>query len=163
VGDLPAATEMSLIFELAVTSGAIGTTHAIAVDVTWSDGGRPQAETSQVALPPLRLVTVEEAQRVPVDAVVSEERVLQLADAAQREAMRMDREGRHAESRNHLREHVSMLAAAPQSARVVDRLAVMEELAEHDASHGYASDVRKQAVADVMGRSRGNRQEGNPS
>jgi len=79
---------------------------------------------------------------------------LQQAAAAQREAMRLDREGRYAEAQERLRASLRGLSAAPQSARVADVLERYSRLAEMDASQGYGEDVRKQVTFETMRRLR---------
>ena len=155
VGEVPAGTEINLVFELTVGPGSIGAAHQLMVEASWTEPAIDKAGRFRQAMPALRIVSSEEAEGTAANDEVREAAALQRADAAQREAMRLDREGRHVESRVHLRQQAALLAAAPQSSRVVKSFAFMGKLAETDASVGYTSNVRKQVTFDAHRRSRG--------
>jgi hypothetical protein len=110
-------------------------------------------------VPPLTVTTKAEYERTPVDATVQEEIALERGNSAQREAMRLDRAGRFAESRTYLRASIGGLAAAPQSARVMNFAMEMQALADADETIGYGTTVHKQVTYDAMRRSRGKQDE----
>jgi Ca-activated chloride channel family protein len=155
VGDIPAGSTINLAFDLEIEAGAVGSAHHISMASTWAEPATDKTGSFQYELPPLTLVAEEVVAQTVANQDVQEEVALQRADVAQREAMRLDREGRHAESRAHLRQHVHLLAAAPQTARTASRFVAMNELADYDDSLGYASGVRKQSTAEALHRSRG--------
>jgi Ca-activated chloride channel homolog len=146
VGDLPASDEVNLVFALQVAPGTVGTSHQISVDASWSDPAADIRRSFNSNLPALQLVDPATTEQTPIDEIVREQAVLQRAAADQREAIRLDREGRYAESRTRLREAAAYLAAAPSSPRVEARLGRVNFLASYDASAAYGEAVRKQAV-----------------
>lgn len=155
IGEVPAGHEINLIFDLAVAPGRAGAAHDIALTATWTDPSADLTRRFELSLPPLTVATNDEVERSQVDESVQEEAAVQRGNVAQREAMRLDRAGRYAESRAHLRQSAAMLAAAPQSARVAEFHADMDYLADSDATMGLASGVRKQVTFDATLRSRG--------
>jgi Ca-activated chloride channel family protein len=155
IGEIPSGNEIQLVFDVTVEPGGIGTVHTVALAAAWTDPMADDSRRFERSLPPLTVVSREDAERAPVDPAVLEEAAVQRGSAAQREAMRLDRAGRHAESRAHLRESHAMLAAAPQSARVTDFAMELNMLAEADPNAGFASSVHKRATFDSMRRSRG--------
>jgi Ca-activated chloride channel family protein len=146
VGDLPASDEVNLVFALQVAPGTIGTSHQISVDASWADPAADIRRSFNTTLPAVQLVDSATAEQTPIDETVREQAVLQRAAADQREAIRLDREGRHAESRTRLREAAAYLAAAPSTARVQARLGRVNFLASFDESADYGEAVRKQVV-----------------
>ena len=159
VGDVPAGNELALVFELTVEPGRVGTAHPIAIALAWTDPAADATRRLDLPVPPLTLVTRSDYKGAVPDPTVQEEAALERGNAAQREAMRLDRAGRHAESRAHLRQSVAALATAPQSARVARFALEVNALADADASAAYDTTVHKQVTFDAMRRSRGRQDE----
>jgi Ca-activated chloride channel family protein len=155
IGNLPAGDELNLIFDLAVEPGRIGTAHMITLTLDWTDPSADRKERDDRSLPPLTVVSQVEAEHSQVDKSVQEEAAIQRGAVAQKEAMRLDRQGRYAESRAQLGFIASSLAAAPQSSRIMDMQMSAMHLAEADESSGFASSVRKRVTFDAHRRSRG--------
>jgi hypothetical protein len=155
IGDIPAGNELRLVFDLTVEKGRIGTMHPIGIAFSWTDPAADRSRTLDLPVPPLTIVTNSAYDRMEVDAFVQEEAVVERGNAAQREAMRLDRAGRFAESRARLRESSAMLAAAPQSARVMGMAMEIDALANIAEDHAYDTTVHKQVTYDAMRRSRG--------
>ncbi|MGH2560698.1 MAG: hypothetical protein ACRDJH_16660, partial [Thermomicrobiales bacterium] len=81
------------------------------------------------------------------------------AHTEQREAMRLDRQGRHAESRALLRESAAALMAAPMTAQVQEHYDLAMHYAAFDASSAYDEATRKHATHDAHRLLRGKREE----
>jgi Ca-activated chloride channel family protein len=155
VGDLSSSAELNLVFEVAIPRGRTGSSFELGLEATWSETATDRAGSHRAVLPGLRVVDVDELERAPVDAMVQEEAALQRSDAAQREAMRLDREGRYRESREHLAHHARLLNAAPKTSRVAGSFAAMSFLAESDASEAFSESTRKQVTYEALRRSHG--------
>ncbi len=153
--DLSAGDEMRLVFTVTAKPMAIGAQQIATLHLQWTDPAADARREMQMELTPLIAANPEAVAATPVNEEVAEEAALQRAAAAQREAMRLDREGRFAEARAHLRQSVQSLAAAPQSARVADVLERSSRLAEMDDAFGYSEDVRKQVTFEATSRLRG--------
>ena len=162
VGDIPSGKEIRLVFDLTVEQGRIGTMHPIGIALSWTDPVADVARTLQLPIPPLAVTTHGDYERTTADATVQEEAALERANVAQREAMRLDRAGRYAESRAHLRASSAMLAAVPQSARVMGLAMDIDALADIAEDHAYDTTIHKQMTYEAMRRSRG-KQDGAPS
>jgi Ca-activated chloride channel family protein len=162
VGEIPAGNELRLVFDVTVEKGRVGTVLPIGIALSWTDPAADLGRTLNLVVPPLAIVSKSDYERTAVDATVQEEAALERANAAQREAMRLDRAGRHAESRAYLRSSSAVLAAAPQSARVMGMAMELDALAEVDEDRAYDTNVHKQVTYEAMRRSRG-KQDGTPS
>lgn len=160
IGDLPAGRAIELVFDVEVKAGVAGTLHQPSLAANWTDVAHDRRRDFALELPALRLGTREEAEAAAMDEEVAKAAALEHLDAAQREAMRLDREGRYAESRARLREGLRFIAAAPMSPAMSARAQELEMLAEHDVDRAYSSDTHKRVMFDAMRRSRGHRDEG---
>jgi Ca-activated chloride channel family protein len=149
IGDLPAGEEVCLIFELTVAPGMIGATHLATFEATWADPAADAGRSFTLTLPPLVYADPATVEATPSDAGVSEQAALQRSAAEQREAMRLDRAGRHAESRARMRNAAQVLAAAPQTASVAGHYASAIRLADHDEAIAYDEATRKRGVYDA--------------
>lgn len=152
--DLSAVDEICLVFTVTTKPVAAGTHLHATLHVQWTDPAVDARQEIERELPPLMAAAAETVAATPVNEEVAEEAALQRAAAAQREAMRLDREGRYAEAQEHLRASLLSLSAAPQSARVAGVLERYSRLAEMDASQGYGEDVRKRVTFETMRRLR---------
>jgi Ca-activated chloride channel family protein len=154
LGDVPAGSEIALIFDVTVAPGQAQDSYAVELMLTGTDVANDRAFDARRTAA-LRVGTAEEASAAGIDAAVQESAALERASAAKREAMLLDRAGRHRESRMRMRESLAAMAAAPQSARVMEMSASMQILAEADADFALESRLRKQATHDAMRHSRG--------
>jgi Ca-activated chloride channel family protein len=159
LGELPASDEVNLIFALKVEPGAVGTSHQISVNATWADPVADVRRSVAMFLPALLIDDPKNVERAPVDETVREQVVLQRAAADQREAIRLDRAGRHAESRARLSAAASYLSAAPSSARINETYKHVAMLASYDDSLAYDEATRKQATHDAHHQSRRQKRE----
>ncbi|MEA2597045.1 MAG: Ca-activated chloride channel [Thermomicrobiales bacterium] len=155
LGDLPASDELNLIFAVAVEPGARDATHLATLSAVWSDPTTDSRRSFDLTLPPLRLADSSTVDASPADPDVAEQAALQLAAVAQREAMRLDREGRYAESRSRMAASAHALAAAPATAAVHSMQMSAEALAAYDASETLSEGVRKSATYHALRFSRG--------
>jgi Ca-activated chloride channel family protein len=159
IGELPAGDEVNLIFALTVAPATIGTSHQMSVDATWADPIADVRRSISMFLPALLVDDPKEVERTPIDETVRELVLLQRAAADQREAIRLDRAGRHAESRAHLKQVAQYLSAAPASLDVQARLHGIQSLADYDENTAYGEATRKQAIHEAHRDSRRTRRE----
>jgi Ca-activated chloride channel family protein len=159
IGDVPAGRAIDLVFEVTIAPGQIGAAHTAALTANWTDVAADRTCRFDVPLGALRLGSDADADAAPADARVTEAAASERSDAALREAMRLDREGRYAESRARLRHGLQFLSAVPMSPAMQSRADLLADLAEHDVSHAYSSDTHKRMTYDAMRRSRGQRDE----
>jgi Ca-activated chloride channel family protein len=160
LGELPAGDEVNLIFALTVAPAAVDTSHQISVDAAWADPIADVRRSISMFLPALLVDDPKEVERTPIDETVRELVLLQRAAADQREAIRLDRAGRHVESRAHLKQVAQYLSAAPASVDIQARLHGIQGLAEYDENTAYGEAIRKQAIHEAHRDSRRTRREG---
>jgi Ca-activated chloride channel family protein len=159
IGELPAGEEVNLIFKLKIAPGAAGNLHQLSLEANWTD---PTADARRSLCPDLAALLLADQKAVdaaPIDETVGEKVALERANADQREAIRLDRAGRHAESRAQLREMASYLQVAPSSARVQAKLSRVEYLASFADDATYDESTRKQATFEAHYDSRRTRRE----
>jgi hypothetical protein len=155
LGDLPASDEVNLIFAVTVEPGEAGASHLATLSADWADPASDSRRSFDLTLPPLCLVDARTFEATPVDADVAEQGALQRAAVEQREAMRLDRQGRHAESRARMAAAAQRLAAAPATAAVYAMRTSAEVLASYDDEAMLSESVRKSATYDAHRYSRG--------
>jgi Ca-activated chloride channel family protein len=155
IGDVSAGDEVMLIFDVTTPIMVEGESRAVALRVEWIDPDTSQSRSATGSTDLLTACAPTVAAGAPVDQTVAEQSALQHAAQEQREAMRLDREGRYRESRNLHRSAQSILAAAPQTGTVSDRLAEAAGYASYDLDAAFPETVRKQSVHNTMRRARG--------
>lgn len=155
--DLAAGDEVSLIFDLTIAAGALGTTLAPSLRLTWVDPATDRRETWEGTGPAITRASEDDLRDAPVDDEVAELAALERASRDRREAVRLDRAGQYVASRAMFSQAASVLSAAPQSLAVQAELRDSLSLAAADATSGLAEDVRKQRLSDDQRRSRGRR------
>ncbi len=153
-GDLPAGDELDLVFALRVAPGVVGTSHQIGLDLAWSDPAADARRTRSVDVPVLLLTDDATIHGTLPDATVVERAAVQRATAGRREALRLDRAGRHAESRARMRDAAALLQAAPMTARIREDLDLTERFAAAPAVP-YGAYERKAAALYNARRTRG--------
>ena len=154
IGDLAAGDDVSLVFLVDLPAGRVGSEQGGYVNARWFNRETMTNANHRRDFPALRWTTRAEAERQAVDPMVAEQAALQRVYVEQREAMKLDREGRRAESRQRLHQAADLLAAAPPSPRVAELHDAVFALSEVDASRAYAEEVRKQVHSDAFRRSR---------
>lgn len=157
--DFAPDAEVILVFDVTVKPGARGATHVASIQAAWSDPASDQRVSYDQPLPPIQLVDRAAVESTPSDPDVAAQAAVERSQAMHREAMRLDREGRYAESRARLQEGASLLAAAPTTAYVQEMRMEANTLAAYDLSP-LTEDVRKSTTFRAMRRSRGKRDEG---
>ncbi|MGI8475759.1 MAG: VWA domain-containing protein [Thermomicrobiales bacterium] len=157
VGDLAAGDEINLVFSVSARPGAIGAEHRVKVGAQWTDPTADVSRSIELTTAALRLADGREVESTVADPVVAEQAALRRAEETMREAVRLDRQGRHAESRQRLAGAVQHLAAAPMTAAVRSRQESMRHVAEMDAGVGLGEETLKQAVYESHRQSRGKR------
>ncbi len=157
--DLPAGDELDLVFVVTARPGQPGALHHLELVARWSDPAADARRGEQPVLPPLRYADREEIAATPADPVVAEQAALQHAAAERRAAMRLDRSGRHAESRAGLRRAAALLQAAPQTDAVREDLDGISEAFTFEASAPLPEETRKRSTWDAHRRARGKRNE----
>ena len=156
--DVPAGDALDLVFVVSVKAGALGTTHRVRLAATWADPTTDTRQAAELCPAPLKLADPAEVAATASDPEVAGPAARQRAAAAQQAAVRLDREGRYAESRARLQEGVSFLMAAPTSADVRAELKAAQFYARYDAAAPLPEEARKRALWEAQRRSRGNRE-----
>lgn len=150
VRDVPANDEIRLIFLVTARSvpyGATGVSETPTLEATWVDTLADRRRHVAVDVPPVHVATAEDVRDAASDPDVREEAALQHAAHERREAMRLDRDGRHEESREWLRRSQQNLIRASYSASAMDFIAEGEALLAAPASAPYSESTRKQTLA----------------
>jgi Ca-activated chloride channel family protein len=161
-GDLPAGDELDAVLRLRVTAGEVGETVRLSLSAAWSDPVADARRSLDVTPLPIALAEPAVVATQPPDPLVAERAALQIATAERREALLLDRAGRHAESRARMAHAVAFLQAAPQSAEIAEDLAISMHLASAPPVALSAHD-RKQSTWWNSRRNRGKREGGDRS
>jgi Ca-activated chloride channel family protein len=149
--DLVAGDELTLVMELTIPPGTENS--IVALSATLQVG----LETSlPVSIPTLRRRPAREVDIHPRHPDVQQHHALERSALARREAIRRDREGDIAGSRQVLRETFAYLQSIPQSAEIETLSADIDELAASPIAFDEAT--RKRVVHEGHAHSRGNRQ-----
>jgi Ca-activated chloride channel family protein len=159
LGDLPAGEEIPLLLSIQVPPGVLGAAQRIELEATWADPAADSRRRAAVEVAPLRYADAATVGATAPDPLVQEQAALQNAAAAQREAVRLDRAGRYAESRRVLRESTALLSAAPATARVTAYARLHAQFADADEAAPLSEEARKQATWTAHRTARGRRQE----
>ncbi len=163
LGDLAAGNDFKLVLECSIKPGPIRTTHPVTISASWSEPSTDRRVETVVPVEPLTLATRYDVERTKTDGEVAEEVAIQITTAREREAMRLDREGRRQESRAMLSQNAALLQAAPTTARVSALHSHFAILSEQDVNVDFAESTRKQSTSDAMRRSRGRKEHGEGS
>lgn len=157
VGEVTAGDELSVVLDIEFAKPLIDRAANLNISAEWFDPLTDSVQNVALPIEPLNLGSSADVARAATDQVVAEEGALQRAARDQREAMRLDREGRFAESRRMHYAAQTVLAAAPQTGTVSERLNEATRFARYSDTHAFGEDVRKQNVHDAMRRGRGHR------
>jgi hypothetical protein len=159
IGDLPAGDVIDLVFGVTASPDAIGMRHTVQLAAAWTDPTADARRTLAFSAPPLTLAEPGSAAEAPLDSEVAEMAARERADAERREAFRLDRAGKYAESRSHLRRSMRFLQMAPASVGVAREMKEVQDLMAFGESAPMPEAVRKRGVWDSHRRSRGKRHE----
>ena len=154
LGDLAAGDEIALIFLVDLPPAPIGVEHTGSVNARWFNQTSMADINQKQDLAGLRWASPRDAEASPADPDVTERAAVQRAHSAQREAMRLDREGRRGESRQRLHDASALLAAAPASALVRGLHAEVNDLASVSEEIAFDETTRKRTTSDAFRRSR---------
>jgi len=147
VRDVPANDEIRLVFAVTVAPHALGTAHEIRLEATWADTLADTQRHATVATPPLLHAGPATIAGTMADPAVREEAAVQHAAHERREAMRLDRAGRHAESRVRLHDAQVTLRDAAYSVEALSFLDAGDALLAAPVAAPYSEATRKQATA----------------
>ncbi len=157
LGDLPTGDERDVVVAVRLPPGTVGETVQVGAELGWSDPAA-DARRSLVCDPPaLGRVATERLATTPPDPLVAERAALQRATAERREALALDRAGRHAESRSRMGRAAAILAAAPPTPGVLADLDQSRLYAAASAATPYAERDRKRGAWQNALRARGRR------
>ena len=157
LGDLPAGDELTIVFGVRVAAGAVGTAHALRLDASWADPAADARRSLRVEPAPLVVAAAGTVAAADVDPLVVERAALQRASIARREALALDRAGRHLESRAGMQRAASYLLAAPMTAEIREDLSTTAGFAAAEADAAYSELDRKRAAFHDARRARGRR------
>jgi Ca-activated chloride channel homolog len=159
LGDLPAGEEIPLLLSLQVGPGTLGTRQTLGIEATWADPAADSRRRTTIEVAPLLYADGATVGATSPDPLVQEQAALQNAAAAQREAVRLDRAGRYAESRRVMSQSSALLRAAPATARVTAYAMLHEDMAGAAPDAPLSEEARKQATWAAHRTARGRRQE----
>lgn len=145
IGDVPAADEIDLIFTIRAGEGRLGELLPVGMQASWTDPGADARQQATLDPLPLRRAEANEINETSADMLVAERGALQRAAAERRKGLELDRQGRFAESRQHMARSVAQLRAAPRTDLVGDDLDISMFLEEAPADTAYGSHTRKEA------------------
>jgi Ca-activated chloride channel family protein len=157
VGDLPAGESVDLLFHLTTRPGKAGELLPVPLRATWNDAVSGEAAAWEGEPVPLMRSSDAVVAATASDPGVAEKVALQRAANAQREAMLLDRQGRHGESRRMLMDTAALLQSAPQTDRVRFEHAAASQLADYDASVPFAESDHKRTASRASRMVRGRR------
>jgi Ca-activated chloride channel family protein len=157
VGDLPGGESVDLLFHFTTRPGKAGDLMPVPIQSSWSDPVSGAPATWEGEPVPLMRASDAVVAATANDSGVAEKVALQRAANAQREAMLLDRQGRHHESRQVLNDTAALLQSAPQTDRVLFEQAAARHLAEHDASVPFAEADHKRTASRASRMVRGRR------
>ena len=147
VRDVPANDEIRLIFLVTALRGTVGKSETLTVEAAWADTLADRQRQIAVAVPPILFADEGVVRAATSDPDVREEAALQHAAHERREAMRLDREGRHAESRAWIVRAQERLVDAAHSPEAMRFIAEGDALLAAPASSPYSEATRKQTLA----------------
>jgi Ca-activated chloride channel family protein len=161
VGDVPAGETVDMLLHLTTGRGAIGDQLPVSISAEWNDARTDRNERWSGGPIPVTRATAAAADAAKRDPDVAEKAALVRAARAQREALRLDRAGRHEESRARMRQGADLLAQAPQTERIMQEAHFAESLANAPINQMYEERVHKQTTSRVsrLGRGRSDRAE----
>ncbi len=155
---LSAGETVDLVFDISVRAGARPDDTAPMVELEWLQATTGERSGMHQELPALRLVDTDAARGAVRDDEVAEIIAKARADRDQREAIRLDREGRFRESRAMFHQSAVRLAEAPQTDAVQAEYARAMTFAKKDM-RPLDEHTRKQRVYESLARSRGQRRD----
>lgn len=147
VRDVPANDEIRLVFAISAAPRSLGSAHQIRLEAAWADTLADTQRHTTVAVPPLLYADPATIAGTASDPVVREEAAMRHAAHERREAMRLDRSGRHAESRARLRNAQTTLREMAYSPAALDFLADGDVLLAAPAAAPFSEATRKHTVA----------------
>ena len=161
VGDLPAGESVDVLMHVTTRRGNPGDLLPISLDAHWGDPIADIDRTWSAVPKPLTRAIGSAVDAAKIDEEVAEKSALQRAANAQREALKLDRAGRHAESRARMRDSHQTLAEAPMTDRVLKELRLMDDLASAPVDAVLSEHAHKRTASRVsrMGRGRRDREE----
>jgi len=134
--DLIDGDEIDLVFTVTHRGNLDASSSHVRATLTATDPARHEPVSLTVDIPALSFVSDTEAERAPVDHAVAILRASEQAICEQREALRLDREGRFAESRALFAQSRDRLADADAMAAVTGYAGI-----DHDRVHRIQSDL----------------------
>jgi Ca-activated chloride channel family protein len=149
--DLVAGDDLVLVLEVTIPPGPADSVVALLGHLRLQDGSIVPVE-----IPELPRKPAAEVNSRPQDPEVVRHHVVERTNHARREAIRLDREGDLARSRQVLRESRELLVAAPQSAETAELAAEFDVLAAQEMP--FSESMRKRAMHVAHDRSRGRHQ-----
>ncbi len=155
LGDLPAGDTLDLVITCRVAPSPAGTVHHLGLTLAWSDPAADARRSTDTSPAPLLLAEAATVAATAPDPTVAEQAALQRAAAERRAALRLDREGRHAESRSRMRAGAALLQSAPATDAIRADLTVTDHYALFDASAPYGELDRKRGAFHNARRARG--------
>ncbi|MDQ3693947.1 MAG: VWA domain-containing protein [Chloroflexota bacterium] len=158
LGDLPAAEELDLIFEVRTAGGTIGGVRHLTIAASWSNPATDSHHQTTLETPALTFATPAMVVAAAADEMVTEIAALLRATVERRAALALDRAGDRHASRQRMHQAAAMLASAPMTERVRDDLTITARYAAAPETTAYSDADRKQGEWQNALRRRGRRE-----
>ncbi len=161
IGDIPAGESIDVLMHLKTGRGTRGDQLPVRIAAEWSDPINDREATWHGEPTTLVRATQSVIASLADDPDVAEKVALQRAANAQRASLRLDREGRFAESREQMEDIVSYLELAPQTERIVQEAQFIQTMASAPKDRMFDETTHKRTAsrASRMGRGRRDRAE----
>ena len=146
---------MSLLVNVQTPRSMVGAMLMVGIELSWVDTATGKPHRFEISAPALPIVPAGSPLLDERNTSVTEQAALQQAALNQREAMRLDREGHYAESREAHKQAAALLASMPQTDLISERLSEAEAFALFAPNSAMPEQIRKQAVHNSFRRGRG--------
>lgn len=154
--DLASGDNVPLVFDIRVKAGLAVHTLTPSIKLDWTQPATGQQMGMHQQISPLTLADPDIAARTPRNDDAAVTIAMERSARNHREAIRLDREGRYKESREHFDSASRAMEAAPMTEEIRKEMRISRELAS--ASHAPLDEhTRKQRVFESQRRSRGTR------
>lgn len=154
--DMAAGDEIDLVFEIRTASGDVGSWLRPTFKLSWSDAQTSERVRYSRRLDGVLRAATRDVENAPLNDEARTVIAMERSGRTQRDAIDLDRQGRHQESREAFLAGHEMLMAAPDTATIVKERRIAASLAAEPMAP-LSENIRKERVQSRMERSRGSR------
>jgi len=154
--DMAAGDEINLVFEIRTAPGDVGSSLRPSFKLSWSDAQTSERVRYSQRLDGVLRAATRDVEIAPLNDGARTVIAMERSGRNQRDAIDLDRQGRHQESREAFLAGHAMLMAAPDTATIVKERRIAARLAAEPMAP-LSENIRKERVQSRMERSRGSR------